>query len=682
MTTLPITGSVDPGFLAGLTALQQGLTGAGNASATAGEKAEASGSAWSRAYATIGTGAQHFNSLRAAVTNVMADLGALADGVTTLATEQDQLDRTSRRLGLNFDDMASAAGRFTDETQAMGLATTLAAQGVVMTQQQSEGLMTAIGAASVRQNISMQEAIDNTTTAIVRGRVTGLVPYGEEARRLAGSAHTANERMAAIAATAEHVARASDTAADQVARLRDGFDDSKRTVAAAFVRELAVLQNITHDTGTASERADDLGDTFAAVGETIATAMMRAVVGVQMLGAVANVVIGGITGPVSALSRAASIEGVGLGPARARLAALREGFNDEARNGRSQQASRELERLTAQAEAITARAEGAGARRARARTPEGRLEAAQEAALDRAYSNDQPIERPDRPRGGTRQTAAQIAQARLTSQAGARTMVGQIEADALDRRAAMMAQNVAATDRLIGIGDPNAPTMASLAANDNAMAQSEMADALADKERRRLDSLREAHESYAGRLAELQGAQVNGAQRAAEFTSSAFDAMGRAIGTHVQALVEGRESVGVALQGMLSDTLISVGKEAVIQGGMEIAKGVAALAGVVTAPLAPGHFAAGAAFLAVGAAAGVAGAALAPSAPAAGAGAGNSGARGALNDRASGGSDAMAPIQINYYAPVIGGREATDSELGTRLDRFDDAARQRLRRAA
>ena len=151
---LPIQGSIDPGFLAGLGALQQGLTGAGNASATAGEKAEASGGAWSRAYNAIGTGAQHFNSIRNAVSGVISTLSAAADEITELATEQARLDATSRRLGLNFDDMASAAGRFTDETQAMGLATTLAAQGLNLTQTQSENLMTAIVAASVRQNIS------------------------------------------------------------------------------------------------------------------------------------------------------------------------------------------------------------------------------------------------------------------------------------------------------------------------------------------------------------------------------------------------------------------------------------------------------------------------------------------------------------------------------------------------
>ena len=39
-------------------------------------------------------------------------------------------------------------------------------------------------------------------------------------------------------------------------------------------------------------------------------------------------------------------------------------------------------------------------------------------------------------------------------------------------------------------------------------------------------------------------------------------------------------------------------------------------------------------------------------------------------------------IVQNYYAPVIGNRESTDAEVGVRFDRYDDAARARLRRAA
>jgi hypothetical protein len=646
---LPIIGSVDPRLLAGLESLRGGLTSASNS----------------------------YNEISAAVTDVMARMGALADEVTSLATEQDQLDRTSRRLGLNFDDMATAAGRFTDETQAMGLATTLAAQGLHLTQQQGEGLMTAIGAASVRQNITMQEAIDRTTAAIVRGRATGLQPYGEEVARLSGSAHTANERMVAIAATAEHVSRATDTAADQVARLRDGFDDSKRTVAASFVRELAALQSVTTNATTTEGAVEDLSETFTTVGETIATAMARAVVGVQMLGAAANIVIGGITGPIAALSRAASIEGVGIDAARARLAALRDGINEESRNGRSQTASREMERLIAQAEAITERAEGAGARRAFARTPEGRRAAAAEAARERADNPDAPPPRPDRGGAGTRRDPT--ADMTFTeAQANADALLEVERVLGIDRAAMAADRARAEVDGLIAVE----------AARQGA---EEMAQSAADKERTRMDEERArleeraaAHETFTGRLSELYGHQVNAAQMAAEGTQFAFGAIGKSFGEAVNAMVVEGASADSAAQQLLASVLDGISKEALVKGGFYFAQGLGNLA-VGNFPGAGQAFAASAGFFTVAGLAGAAGAAVAPapaSAPAAGGGAGNGGAGGSLRDSAGSSGESMAPININYYAPVIGGREATDAELGTRLDRFDNAARQRLRRAA
>ena len=151
---LPITGTVDPGFLAGLHALSQGMTAAGAATEAAGTKAAAADGSWSQHIDTLRRGAQAFNETHQAITTIVGALEAAANEVTNLATEQAQLDATSRRLGLNFDDMATAAGRFTDETQAMALGTTLAAQGLHLTQQQGENLMTAIGAASPARRCS------------------------------------------------------------------------------------------------------------------------------------------------------------------------------------------------------------------------------------------------------------------------------------------------------------------------------------------------------------------------------------------------------------------------------------------------------------------------------------------------------------------------------------------------
>ncbi len=40
----------------------------------------------------------------------------------------------------------------------------------------------------------------------------------------------------------------------------------------------------------------------------------------------------------------------------------------------------------------------------------------------------------------------------------------------------------------------------------------------------------------------------------------------------------------------------------------------------------------------------------------------------------------MPPAQRDTYSPVIGGREASDAEVGTRLGRFSGAADRRVMR--
>jgi hypothetical protein len=134
-----------------------------------------------------------------------------------------------------------------------------------------------------------------------------------------------------------------------------------------------------------------------------------------------------------------------------------------------------------------------------------------------------------------------------------------------------------------------------------------------DRERAHLAQRYEMQRSYVDRMEELHGTEVDGTRALAEGVSGAFAGMGQAIAKHAQGLIDGKESVGEALQGMLSDTLASLAQQAVVKGAMETAEGIAALAGIVTAPLAPGHFAAAGAYFGVAALAGIGAAATAPS---------------------------------------------------------------------
>lgn len=184
-----------------------------------------------------------------------------------------------------------------------------------------------------------------------------------------------------------------------------------------------------------------------------------------------------------------------------------------------------------------------------------------------------------------------------------------------------------------------------------------------------------AHQTFTGRMAEMYGTQMDGIGALADFTKSAFQTMGTAVGDHVTAMVTGRESVGTALQGMASDMLLAVGKQAMVKGAFELAEGFGALAGVVTAPLAPGHFAASAAYFAVGALASAAGAAIAPAATTAApssASAKPSGERASnVTPRGGAGSEGGTVINVNFGGSTIvggGGARGAAREIANVLN--------------
>lgn len=134
-----------------------------------------------------------------------------------------------------------------------------------------------------------------------------------------------------------------------------------------------------------------------------------------------------------------------------------------------------------------------------------------------------------------------------------------------------------------------------------------------ERERAHLVEKYELQRTYVDRMEELHGQEFNSTKALTEGVSDAFQAMGEAFGKHLQALAAGKETLGDALQGMLSDTLAAIAQQATVKGAMELAEGLGALAGIVTAPKAPGHFAAAAAYFGVAALAGAGAAATAPS---------------------------------------------------------------------
>jgi hypothetical protein len=121
----------------------------------------------------------------------------------------------------------------------------------------------------------------------------------------------------------------------------------------------------------------------------------------------------------------------------------------------------------------------------------------------------------------------------------------------------------------------------------------------------------DAYKKYLDELAYMQ--QQEEAQHA-EFnrtTANMFiDGFASGVGQVTQALIEQGELTGPAMKKIAAGVIEGVAIQASVKGAFEIAEGIAALAGVVTAPLAAGHFLAAGKYFAVAALAGGTAAAL------------------------------------------------------------------------
>lgn len=173
-----------------------------------------------------------------------------------------------------------------------------------------------------------------------------------------------------------------------------------------------------------------------------------------------------------------------------------------------------------------------------------------------------------------------------------------------------------------------------------------------------------------------------------EMLKSAGQSLTSSLGGAFTAVVNGSKSVKAAVMEALQATMESLASESFGKALFEGASALAALAGG-NIPSAVLHGKAAAGFAATAAVAGglaAGGAALSSASSGSGASAGAGGATSSpsagLPSGPRGGSDgAMAPITINYNAPVIGGRDAMAWETGARIGRYLGQADSRVRRA-
>jgi len=589
-------------------------------------------------------------------------LGAAADAVGRLAAEQEALDRNSARLGLDFDAAADAAGRFVDETETMATATRFAEAGVRLTQQELEALSRIAGAFSQNTGQSTAAVFQQLADGTLNG-TEALRRFGPELAGLQGPAHTTEERLAAMVHHALEVPPAMDSASDAVARFRDQLEDSERSAAAAFSAELGRLSQIAHareealhgmdETAAVVRRLGELGaDAVSLIGNAAVAAATGVAMGINGVVAIARIGIQSIPGMENALggraaARADTAQSQTLQRLMdARIAAMRDAWNGapggaagSARSGgagASGQVGSGAESDVIEVQGARPSGGGGGG---------GSSRPSLDALMGQAFSDT---------------SAANRANVRLgIGQRDPLEVSG--EADAIANAAGKAAAQRQQDERALELA---------VARTEEVKARQAAAEALV------LENRADQHRSFTETFEAMHQRQVNAAEESADSITSALNSLGSAYGDAILAFVTGEATIGEALQGMLSQTLTSIGKEAGVKAGFQLAEGLAAL--FLNPAEAGSHFAAAAAYTGVAAIAGYGGSELAvektkPSGGAGRAAADMLGGRSATNDNGGG------TIIYEYNAPVIDGRVATRDRVGTELMGYTGAAERERR---
>lgn len=626
------------------------LEGTGRAAETAAPKARELGVSLSR----VGEAARHVNEIREAVVSFGEGLVAAAERVAGLAAEQQRLTANSDRLRLNFVQAADGAGGFVSEMQAMQLATSLANRNIRVTQSELDALARVGMARAVDAGKNVEEVFDSIADSVVEGGEE-LEKFGSSLHSVADDSHTASDRLSALVARGREVTPAIRTAADEVARFRNELQRTQRTIAEGFTGEFARLSQLGRPIREAANDAEEFNRELQAAGATAALIVQRVGNG---FGAVIGTLATGITaaiGGVASLAAAVSALARGESP-RAAASAEFDSFMGAGSTGEG------LMRWTnARINAINALADSQESRRIAA--PETPPTARPDMVLTPEEVGIDP--RTGRPLrrgagagggGGARQrppTMEELMQraisgsrpeARLAPIAPTREELAALERS--QERAREMAQRQQENDA-------EARERAFSRSDEGVRAQAQK-DRATRREERDLDHRYEQNRGFTERMEELSHRRIYAAQEEADAINGAFGAMGRAFSDHLTAVVEGREELGVALQGMLSDTLSAIAKESSIKAGLNLAEGFAALA-TYRYDAAAEHFAAAGIYTGVAVAAGLAGAALAPSTPDKGAGGGGAAREPASPQGAPGGpARGETVINVAFNGPQFG----------------------------
>lgn len=624
--------------------------------------------------------AHAFNEAYTAATTIAAQFDAFANTVARLASEQAQLTANSARLGLDFDAAAEAAGRFTDETEAMAAATRLAESGIRLSQNELNSLTRVAAAFAQNTGVTTREAIDTLTQGLITGSERGLRPFGGELARAGGEAHTITDRLAALATQAGHTTQATDDAATSFARFKDAIEDSQRTLASGFAEGITEMQAAARAAREASGETDswtdhlrELGQAAGVVAAFIAASFNLAFEAVRYtareIGSEVTLLANMIAHPTQAGSLRAGMAATraenrrDLDAAVAQMGAL--GLFDErgrrtAAPGAAPATSRGAVDMVFTTEELASGRPARGGSRA---APNDSANAArlqsqfdlvrQQQALADAFvamiraaaeaARGRPIEGFDAVNGriGTRDPAQSVAQrfAGVTerrTEADAQISIGRTATGDERTTQGLGGTSFLRNDRIANEAARERVTIlreqreALAALNTEAEASENLARASGAPEsevnslmRQRLEIQRALAQSTA-ELREAQDAQSVSLGDFADKMKGALGSTADAFGDAAVAAAEGSKGFGASMEDMLRSTLKALLKMSIVEGLKNVALGIGHLASF-NYPGAASAFAAAGAWAAVGVAAGVGTAALAKPAATAGAGSAPSG---------------------------------------------------------
>lgn len=617
--------------------------------------------------------------------NISAAFDAVRGGAEAMARsagEAERLGRANRQLGLDYASAARGAGGVLDELQLLNATQALSARNIELNQTQLQ--------AFARTAQDYARGTGREFSAVSEQLAEVIAKGGEEAARfgptlgaLAAPTATATQRLEALVETTRDSAPAARTSAEAYRDLGMAVTDAERAFSEGFAEGLAELSRVHGETTNARDAMRELKDDVYAVGATAAHVFGTLA---DTLRLVATEISGAVRGMGDAFDTLTQMRQHPL-----QAGELLRGFGrrSDAREAASEAAFRRLwGDLTGgpgRTSLDVGGPQGPGPARGRGSVVDTEMglsgtgaDSAYAEANRRAAANDNAAATSSLLTVGSAQLNALFDRELARTESRRAEELGRLGSEALQTAFVEGIRGITGVSREAAAAPAGDP----LGAIDRRNAQlnrrqpgGTLGDRLdaqnAAREQRALDDRLEAMRTFTDRWEELHHRQANAAQMAAEGGSEAFGLFGRALGAHVNAVVAGRETIGTALQGVLADTLTAIGQEAAVKGAFEIAEGIAALAGIYTAALAPGHFAAGAAYLGVAALSGVAGAALAPSASGSGAspaGASSApsapvGALAAANDN---GRNEPRNITINLGGGVIMG---SSRELGEALAR-------------